>query len=123
MMEFEHRSEPLLPFRAFIMRLLQHGGYAVGIVVIFLGVGTWGYHSFVGLPWLDSLLNASMILGGMGPVDPILTPAGKWFASLYALLSGLVFIVIVGVLLAPVFHRIFHRLNLEQNEQEGSDQK
>ena len=114
MMQFEHRSEPLLPLRLFLVRMLRHGGYAVGIIAVFLGVGTWGYHALVGLHWLDSLLNASMILGGMGPVDPITTDAGKWFASFYALLSGLVFIVIVGVLLAPVFHRIFHGLNLEE---------
>lgn len=116
MMQFEHRSEPLLSRPLFLVRLLRHGGYAVAIIGVFLGLGTWGYHAFVGLPWLDALLNASMILGGMGPVDPILTPAGKYFASAYALLSGLVFIVIVGVLLAPVFHRIFHRLNLEEDE-------
>ncbi len=114
-MQFEHRSQPLLPTRLFVLRLLRHGGYAVGIGFAFLGFGTWGYHAFVGLPWLDALLNASMILSGMGPVDPIVTDSGKWFASIYALLSGLVFIVIVGVLLAPVFHRVFHRLNLEQD--------
>ena len=116
MMQFEHRSEPLLPFRAFIGRLLRHGGYAVIIAALTLGVGTSGYHFFVGLPWLDSLLNASMILGGMGPVDPITTTGGKWFASIYALFSGLVFIVVVGVLLAPVFHRVLHRLNLEEEK-------
>ncbi len=114
-MVFEHKSEPLLPMPSFLVRLARHGGYAIAIILFFLGLGTWGYHIFVGLPWLDALLNASMILGGMGPVDPIVTVAGKWFASIYALLSGLVFIVIVGVVLAPVFHRIFHRLNLDED--------
>jgi hypothetical protein len=114
MLKYEHRSEPLLPTRGFLVRLARHGGIALGIIMLFLGLGTWGYHVFVGLPWLDAMLNASMILGGMGPVDPIVTVGGKWFASIYALLSGLVFIVIVGVVLAPVFHRIFHRLNLDK---------
>ena len=72
-----------------------------------------GYHYTEGLPWLDSLLNASMILGGMGPVDVVRTSAGKWFASFYALFSGMVLLVAAGVLIAPVVHRFLHRFHLE----------
>jgi hypothetical protein len=110
---FEHHRQPLLPRRAFLRRLAYHT--AAGIVVIFgsLAIGVVGYHTFAGLPWLDSLLNAAMILGGMGPVDPIHSTAAKWFASFYALYSGLVLLVVAGVMLAPVAHRILHRLHLE----------
>ena len=71
-------------------------------------MGVAGYHYFEHLPWIDALLNASMILGGMGPVDPVKSVAGKLFASFYALYSGLVLIGLMGLLLAPVFHRILH---------------
>jgi hypothetical protein len=83
------------------------------IILFSLGIGVLGYHLTEGLPWLDALLNASMILGGMGPVDPIRTDAGKWFASFYALFSGMVLLVAAGVLIAPVFHRFLHRFHLE----------
>ena len=78
------------------------------VVVISLFIGVAGYHFLENLPWIDSLLNASMILGGMGPVDQMKTFGGKLFASFYALYSGLVLIGLMGLLLAPVFHRILH---------------
>jgi len=81
-----------------------------------LGVGVVGYHSLGGLPWIDALVNASMILGGMGPVDPITSNAGKFFASFYALFSGLLFIGAASVLLAPFVHRIMHKLHLDDDE-------
>ena len=81
-----------------------------------LAIGVTGYHVFENLPWLDALLNASMILGGMGPVDPIRTAAGKLFASLYALYAGAVFLVIVGIVLAPVVHRLLHYFHMSDGE-------
>jgi hypothetical protein len=86
------------------------------IILGSLAIGVLGYHYTEGLPWLDSLLNASMILGGMGPVDPVRTSAGKWFASFYALFSGMVLLVAAGVLVAPIFHRFLHRFHLEIDE-------
>ena len=86
------------------------------IILGSLAVGVIGYHYTEGLPWLDSLLNASMILGGMGPVDVVRTSAGKWFASFYALFSGMVLLVAAGVLIAPVVHRFLHRFHLEIDE-------
>jgi hypothetical protein len=79
-----------------------------------LGTGIVGYHYIAGLSWIDSLLNASMILGGMGPVDPLKTDGAKIFASFYALFSGLAFIGIVSVLLAPFVHRLLHRVHAEE---------
>ena len=89
---------------------------ALGVLVFGLGMGILGYHYIAGLSWIDSLLNASMILGGMGPVDPLKTDCAKIFASFYALFSGLAFIGIVSVLLAPFVHRMLHRFHAEERE-------
>jgi hypothetical protein len=89
---------------------------ALAVVLVSLAVGVCGYHYLDGLPWVDSLLNASMILGGMGPVDPLMTTAGKIFASVYALYSGLALIAVVGLLLAPIIHRVMHVFHMEYNE-------
>ena len=85
-----------------------------GLIAGSLGLGVVGYHFLAGLGWVDSVLNASMILTGMGPVDPMRTTASKLFASAYALFSGLVFISASGILLSPVFHRVLHHFHLEE---------
>jgi hypothetical protein len=86
----------------------------LGLIVISLAIGMAGYHWLCGLDsWADCLLNASMILGGMGPVDTLHSDAGKVFASLYALYSGIMLLASVGVMLSPVLHRILHRFHLE----------
>jgi hypothetical protein len=113
---YEHKSHPLLPRKLFIRRLLGHGFAGLTVIAASLGIGILGYHAAEGLSWLDSLLNASMILGGMGPVDVLKTPAGKLFASFYALFSGIIFLLIAGILIAPVFHRFLHKLHLESRE-------
>jgi hypothetical protein len=112
---YEHNSQPILPFRRFMRRVLWHFLFGVGAIAFSLGIGILGYHVFEHLSWLDSLLNASMILGGMGPVNPIRTVAAKVFASFYALYSGVVFLVVVGIMIAPVAHRILHRLHLAES--------
>jgi hypothetical protein len=96
--------------------VLFHVALAFGTVVVALGAGILGYHVIARLPWIDSLLNASMILGGMGPVDRLDTDAAKVFASVYALFSGLVFIGVLGVILAPFVHRIMHRLHIKDTK-------
>jgi hypothetical protein len=120
-MLYEHRTQPLLPRRAFLLRLASHTLVALAVIFGSLLMGVLGYHFLEGLPWLDSLVNASMILGGMGPVDPLHTTAGKLFASFYALYSGIVFLVAVGIIFAPVFHRILHRFHLEREEAGSKD--
>jgi len=97
----------------FVRRMGRYLAISFAIIAASLGIGTLGYHFTEGLPWLDSLLNAAMILGGMGPVDRLVTTAGKWFASFYALFAGMVFLVAVGVLAAPVLHRFLHRFHIE----------
>jgi hypothetical protein len=111
-MPFEHHSQPLLHMRGFVVRVLTFIGYALLLIISALAVGILGYHFFVGLNWLDAFLNAAMILSGMGPVDAIHTEAGKWFASFYALLSGLVFAVTTGIIISPIIHRVMHSLHL-----------
>jgi hypothetical protein len=112
-MHFERRHESLLPRRVFFFRFARHAGVSMAILGIALGIGIVGYHAFAKLSWLDSLLNSSMLLGGMGPVSELHTAPAKWFASFYALFSGLVFISVASVLLAPIVHRFLHRFHLE----------
>ena len=89
----------------------------LGLLALFLGMAI--YHWIEHLPWADAFLNAAMLLGGMGPVNPLRTTAGKWLAGAYALFAGLLFIVLAGVMLAPVVHHILQRFHVdEQNEQD-----
>ena len=111
---YEHRKQPLLSTAKFFKRVVRHWLAGFGVLVFGLGGGILGYHYIAGLNWIDSLLNASMILGGMGPVNPLSTNAAKIFASVYALFSGLAFLGIVSVLLAPFVHRMLHRIHAEE---------
>jgi hypothetical protein len=116
----EARRQPLLSPQAFARRFVRFGLLATAIIGSSLVLGILGYHFFEGLGWSDSLLNASMILAGMGPVDRPMTLAGKLFASFYALFSGIVFLISVGVLLAPLLHRFMHRFHLELDTDDSS---
>jgi hypothetical protein len=110
---FEHRSEPLASQSEFTRRMIHYSFFTAAIILFSLVIGILGYHYFESLSWIDSLLNASMILGGMGPVNALQTDAGKIFASFYALYSGIVLLASVGILATPVFHRVLHRFHLE----------
>jgi hypothetical protein len=110
---FEHRGEPLLPRDRFLRRLAAHVAVALAFIAGSLAIGMAGYASFEGLGWLDSFLNAAMLLGGMGPVEQPTTPQGKLFAGLYALYAGLVFLIVAGIVFTPVLHRLLHRFHLE----------
>ena len=99
----------------------RHAAVSFGLVLASLSIGVLGYHTLEGLAWIDALLNASMILGGMGPVDTLRTPGGKLFASLYALYSGLVLLVAAGILFAPIIHRALHRFHLEEPGDHAED--
>lgn len=112
---FEHRSQPLLPRRQFLARLARSASFAFVLVLASLVVGMLGYHWLESLCWVDAFLNASMLLGGMGPVDPPVTVGGKLFAGIYALYCGLAVIMIAGLLLAPLAHRLLHRFHLEDS--------
>jgi hypothetical protein len=113
MLDSEQRQESLLPRPLFLRRMARWGLAASIVLLGSLALGVCGYHFIEGLPWIDALLNASMILGGMGPVDPLRTRAGKLFASFYALYSGLAIISIAGLMIAPAAHRMLHKFHLE----------
>ena len=110
---YEHRSEPLLPWPLFRRRAILHFGAALFVLLAVLLLGMAIYHFTEQLDWIESFLNAAMLLGGMGPVDKPCTTAGKIGAGLYALFAGLVFVGAVGVMGAPWLHRMLHRLHLE----------
>ncbi len=108
-------DKPLkVPHRPFHHRFLLALALSSALIGCSLGLGVLGYHYVAELPWVDALLNAAMILTGMGPVDILKTDAAKVFASAYALFSGVVFISATGILLTPIFHRVLHRFHLEQ---------
>ena len=109
---YEHHTEPLASPQVFARRLALNGLIGLLLLAFSLAIGILGYHFLESLSWIDSLLNASMILGGMGPVNPLNTEAGKIFASFYALYSGVILLASVGILIAPIFHRFLHRFHL-----------
>lgn len=116
---YEKRGDKVLAWEHFVDRLIRHGIIAASLIAFSLGIGMVGYIVLDHLSVVDAFLNASMILGGMGPVAPIITTSGKLFAGFYALYSGLVFLVVAGLLLAPVVHRVLHRFHWEVSE--GND--
>ena len=114
---YERRGHPPISRKAFAWRLARHMGYSTIGVLVALLVGMVGYHVTERLSWLDSFLNASMLLGGMGPVNAPVTDAGKYFAGTYALFCGMIVIMITGVIIAPIVHRIMHRFHwVEEKE-------
>lgn len=111
--KYEHKSEPIAPSDVFLKRVFKHFFWTSLILSFCLLIGVLGYKFLGPMGWIDALHNASMILGGMGPVVVIQTIGGKLFSSFYALFSGVVFITSIGLLVAPIAHRFFHKLNLE----------
>ena len=111
-----HHHAALLPRPVFFRRLAKSALLGLLFIAASLLLGAAGYHGFAGLPWIDALLNASMILTGMGPVDPLRTDGAKLFAVFYSLFSGVAFLTIVGVILAPLVHRFLHRFHLDIEE-------
>jgi hypothetical protein len=114
---FESRTQPLISRRQFARRMLRCFASSLVLVAIALGIGTLGYHLICDLRWLDAFYNASMILTGMGPVAEMKTDAAKLFASFYALFSGIVFLGMMAMMLAPVAHRLLHRFHIDDDEE------
>jgi hypothetical protein len=111
---YEKRHEKLASRSHFRRRVIRHGTLASAVVAGALLIGVLGYHWLGKFNWIDSYLNAAMILGGMGPVNPLETPVAKFFAGTYALFAGLVFISVSGIVLAPFLHRLMHLFHLEK---------
>ena len=111
---YESRRQPPLDPHLFARRVLRHVVAALGLLLASLGIGMVGYVVFEQLSWIDAFLNAAMLLGGMGPVDPPHTDAGKLFAGLYALYAGLVFLLMAALIFTPLLHRVLHRFHWDE---------
>ncbi|HJZ81157.1 MAG TPA: hypothetical protein VKD91_12460 [Pyrinomonadaceae bacterium] len=116
--KYERRTDKLASRAIFIQRMFGSFGIALCVIAFGLTVGISGYHFIAGLNWIDSLLEASMILGGMGPVKELHDDASKIFASIYALFSGLVVIGLMGIMLSPVVHRVLHKFHVDEEDVE-----
>jgi len=115
---FEHHHETLLPKRTFLRRLAKYALISLCLVIGSLVIGIIGYRIFAGFSWVDSFLNAAMLMGGMGPVGTLTSDAGKVFAGIYALYCGLIELVAVAIFAAPVFHRFLHHFHLEEEKKQ-----
>jgi hypothetical protein len=113
---YEHRRHTPLPAHSFLGRMLRHFAFAALLLAVSLWVGMLGYEHYEHLAWRDAFLNASMLLGGMGPVNNPVTPAGKLFAGCYALYAGLMFLVTSAIILAPVIHRMLHLFHCDERD-------
>ena len=120
---FERRHERLASPEVFRRRLITSGTVGLILIAISLGVGMAGYAAFEDLGFVDSFLNASMILSGMGPLHNPETTGGKLFAGIYALYSGFAVLVIAAVMFAPLLHRVMHRFHLEEQDESASSKK
>jgi hypothetical protein len=115
-MKFETKTEPLAHTQKFLFRMGLYWIISSTMIAVSLAIGIFGYRYFARLSWVDALLNASMILTGMGPVSPMDTNSAKIFASFYALFSGVVFLTATAVVLTPVLHRVMHRFHLAEED-------
>jgi hypothetical protein len=113
---FEYKTDPLLPRRQFLKRFGNSFSLGLGLILLSLLIGMWGYHFFEKMDWLTAYVNASMILSGMGPTDPLRTTGGKIFAGAYAIYSGVALLTNVSIIFAPVLHRLFHKFHLSDRE-------
>jgi hypothetical protein len=113
---YEPRRKPPISRAAFLRRLARHLAVGAGLILFSLGLGMSGYMGFERLSWRDAFLNSAMLLGGMGPVNAIGTDAGKIFAGVYALYAGLVFLLVAGLVLAPIVHRVLQRFHWEEED-------
>ena len=118
--KYENKKQPLAPVTVYYGRIFRNLAIASGILLICLLIGVYGYHYIADVPWIDSLHNSSMILGGMGPVVEIKSTGGKIFSSAYAIFCGVALLTNIGFILAPAAHRLIHRMHLvEGNELNG----
>lgn len=117
--DFERRCDRLAPASVYFARLARSVAIALLITSVALVAGIIGFVLFAHLTPLDAFLNAAMLLSGMGPTEDYPGTAGKIFGGLYALFSGLFMLVVVGLVLTPVFHRMLHQFHLDEDDADG----
>src|SRR5882672_6184943 len=115
-LSYEHHQDQLAPRSIFVKRIIAALMIALCMIVVALSLGLAGYHFIAGFGWIDSLLEASMILGGMGPIKELPNDTAKVFASIYALFSGVIFIALMGIILAPIAHRVLHKFHVDEKD-------
>jgi hypothetical protein len=115
---FERKTEKLATMDIFLRRMFKSLFLVLALIMVALAIGTVGYHWIAELSWIDAFLEASMILGGMGPTSQLASNGAKIFASLYALFSGLIFIAMMGILLTPIAHRMLHAFHIDEAEED-----
>ena len=113
---FESKRRPILPPEAYHRRLRRHAQVGLGILVTSVTVGMVGFHLTEGMGWLDSFLESAMLVGGMGPVGTINTPAGKLFAGVFAIYSGVTLLVVAVYALSPIYHRFLHLFHADEKD-------
>lgn len=113
---YEPIIHPPIPPKRFVRRMLRHAAAAIALLILSIVIGMAGYEHFEQLSWRSAFLNSAMLLGGMGPVDAPQTDGGKLFAGLYALYAGLAFLVVAGLILAPLVHRIMHKFHWARDQ-------
>ena len=116
MFEYETRKERVIPLHRFLIRMLSCATLAAGLMLLALAAGVVGYRVCAGYTWVDSLLNAAMILTGMGQINSLETTTAKLFASFYALFSGVVFVTAMSLTISPLFHRVLHQFHLADED-------
>ncbi len=114
---YENHRKPPIPSHVFGRRMVRHSMFVVALLGASMFIGMWGYEHFEHMEWHDAFLNTAMLLGGMGPVNSLQTPAGKLFAGFFALYAGVVFLFSAGLLIAPVAHRILHKFHWESGKE------
>jgi hypothetical protein len=115
---WERHHEQLLPKRLFLKRLAKYSLISISLILVSLLIGMIGYKLLEGYSWVDSFLNAAMLMGGMGPVSALHSDAGKIFAGIFALYCGFIELVAIGIFAAPIFHRFLHHFHLENKNAE-----
>ena len=123
LLQYEHKLQPVVPRDVFLRRLGRNAAVALSIIGVSLIAGIIGYRVLEGMDWIDAFLESAMLLGGMGPIHAPLTAAGKVFAGVYALYSGILVIGTAGIILAPIFHRVLHTFHVEDDDEEKKDER
>ena len=120
---YENKRQPLAPPNVYYKRVFRNLSVAILVLLVCLLGGILGYHYIADISWIDSIHNASMILGGMGPVVEVKNDTGKIFSSFYALFSGVAFITNIGFILAPAVHRLLHKLHMDESVSDNKEQQ